>query len=353
MSVLTAAAFLSKWTARFADNTTRDISEADMREFVEDIKDSFSNILGGTVITAWKDPCIVATTANITLSGEQTIDGVLTSASRVLVKAQTTTSQNGIYVSAAGAWSRATDADAASELEGAAVGVTQGTLYANTVWLQTTDSITLGSSAIQWQQIGFGVSSQNLTQVLTQGNDGGGLGIENIADPSSAQDAATKAYVDNRTSAASETTAGIAEIATQAETNTGTDDARFITPLKLKNVATSGTYTPTLTGVTNIASSVAYQCQYMKVGSVVTVSGRLGAQATATTTDTTLAISLPIASNFTTDRNASGVAYQSDANRNTGGAIRSDISSDKAEFIYRSESTSMRSFYFTFTYEIL
>jgi hypothetical protein len=53
----------------------------------------------------------VATTGNITLSGEQTIDGVLTSASRVLVKDQTDPKENGIYLSGAGAWARAEDMD--------------------------------------------------------------------------------------------------------------------------------------------------------------------------------------------------------------------------------------------------
>ena len=53
----------------------------------------------------------VATTGNITLSGEQTIDGFLTSTSRVLVKDQTDPTENGIYVTAAGAWTRAEDFD--------------------------------------------------------------------------------------------------------------------------------------------------------------------------------------------------------------------------------------------------
>jgi hypothetical protein len=78
-----------------------------------------------------------ATTANITLSAEQTIDGVLTSASRVLVKNQTTASQNGIYVSAAGAWARATDLDAWSEAIGAIVPITAGTVNGNSNYIST------------------------------------------------------------------------------------------------------------------------------------------------------------------------------------------------------------------------
>jgi hypothetical protein len=78
-----------------------------------------------------------ATTANITLSGEQTIDGVTTSASRVLVKNQTTASQNGIYVSAAGAWARATDLDAWSEAIGAIVPITSGTVNGNSNYIST------------------------------------------------------------------------------------------------------------------------------------------------------------------------------------------------------------------------
>ena len=59
-----------------------------------------------------KDACVAATTANITLSAPQTIDGVsVVAGNRVLVKDQTTAATNGIYVVAAGAWTRAVDAD--------------------------------------------------------------------------------------------------------------------------------------------------------------------------------------------------------------------------------------------------
>lgn len=96
-----------------------------------------------------------ATTANITLSGTQTIDGVALSAGdRVLVKDQTTASQNGIYVVAAGAWNRATDADSAAKLHGGTfVFVEQGTANADSGWVVTTDgAITLGTTSITWVQ---------------------------------------------------------------------------------------------------------------------------------------------------------------------------------------------------------
>lgn len=92
-----------------------------------------------------------ATTANITLSGEQTIDGVATSASRVLVKDQSTASENGIYVSAAGAWARSTDMDADAEIPGALTFVEAGTVNAARQYVVITPSpITLGSTSIEW-----------------------------------------------------------------------------------------------------------------------------------------------------------------------------------------------------------
>jgi hypothetical protein len=109
------------------------------------------------VVSGWKEPADTATTADITLSGEQTIDGVLTSASRVLVKNQSSALQNGIYTTAAGAWSRATDSNTAVELEGAAVTVSAGTTQANTTWVQTSDNITLETTAIAWSPLGTSV----------------------------------------------------------------------------------------------------------------------------------------------------------------------------------------------------
>lgn len=102
-----------------------------------------------------KDPVRIATTANITLSGTQTIDGIaVVAGDRVLVKDQTIASANGIYIVAAGAWTRATDADVSAELpEGSAIWVQNGTANGNTRWVHTTaGTITLGTTNLIFTQ---------------------------------------------------------------------------------------------------------------------------------------------------------------------------------------------------------
>jgi phage-related tail fiber protein len=108
----------------------------------------------------WKEPVRAASTANITLSGAQTIDGVsVIAGDRVLVKNQSAGADNGIYVAASGAWSRAADYDAASELVGGTVFVSEGTANGNSQWTMTTDApITLGTTALVWTQAGGGTS---------------------------------------------------------------------------------------------------------------------------------------------------------------------------------------------------
>ena len=96
----------------------------------------------------------VATTANIGLSGTMTIDGVAVAAGdRVLVKNQTTDSQNGIYVVGVGAWSRASDMDSWTEVPSAFVFVQQGTENADKGYVCTADQGgTIGTTAISWVQ---------------------------------------------------------------------------------------------------------------------------------------------------------------------------------------------------------
>jgi len=95
-----------------------------------------------------------ATTGPIALSAAQTVDGVVLAAGdRVLVKDQADAKQNGLYLVAAQAWTRTTDADTGAKLtSGARVGVEEGTINAGKVWyLATAGAITLGTTALQFK----------------------------------------------------------------------------------------------------------------------------------------------------------------------------------------------------------
>lgn len=146
---------------------------------------------------AWKDSCRVATQSNLTIASPgATIDGItMVAGDRVLVKAQSTGSENGIYAFVAGAspMTRTLDMNTAAEVEQATTLVEEGT-NAGTSWRQTAVNVTLGSTTLTFTQFGASVSQ------------------------------------------ATETSMGIAELATQAETNTGTDDLRIVTPLKLADI---------------------------------------------------------------------------------------------------------------------
>lgn len=112
---------------------------------------------------------------------------------RVLLKDQSSPAQNGIYVwnGPAVPMTRSADANAAAELKSAVVGVDEGNINADTTWRQTEVPVTLGVDSVVWVQFGASVPQ------------------------------------------ATESIAGKAEIATQGETDAGTDDQRIVTPQKL------------------------------------------------------------------------------------------------------------------------
>lgn len=113
----------------------------------------------------WKNPVVAATTTNGTLAtafeNGDTIDGVaLTTGDRILLKDQTTQTENGIYtVNASGAPTRATDADSTVELNSATVFVMGGTVNADRAYTQTTNNVTIGTHNIVWVQFGGGGST--------------------------------------------------------------------------------------------------------------------------------------------------------------------------------------------------
>jgi hypothetical protein len=128
-----------------------------------------------------------ASTANLTLSGTQTVDGIaLIAGDRILVKDQTTPAQNGIYAVAAGAWARVTDADTWNENVSAYVWVEQGTTNADTGWVSTADQGgTLNTTAINWTQFsgaGSITAGAGLTKTGSTLDVGAGTGIAVAAD---------------------------------------------------------------------------------------------------------------------------------------------------------------------------
>jgi hypothetical protein len=118
---------------------------------------------------------VAATTANVALASAlengDTLDGVtLATGNRILVKNQTTTSENGIYVvQASGQPSRATDFDTALEVDsGDFVFVSSGTANAATGWVQTSQPATIGTDPITFTQFsGAGTYSAGTGLTLT------------------------------------------------------------------------------------------------------------------------------------------------------------------------------------------
>ena len=109
-----------------------------------------SNLIDGL---DYKQDAFCSTTANITLSGIQNLDGTTGAADvRVLVQHQTTATQNGIYLMKSGSWVRTTDADTGLKLQWAVVQVANGTLYGSKVFRCAVASITLGSTNIVWTE---------------------------------------------------------------------------------------------------------------------------------------------------------------------------------------------------------
>lgn len=141
----------------------------------------------------WKQSARAATTTNGTLAtayeNGDTLDGVtLATGDRILLKDQTTGSENGIYVVAAsGAPTRATDMPAASDGKGVAVTVTSGTVNADRVYIQTADTATVGTNALTWSQLGGGGTVYTAGDGLSESpagtfNVATGTGLETSSD---------------------------------------------------------------------------------------------------------------------------------------------------------------------------
>ncbi len=110
----------------------------------------------------------------------------------------------------------------------------------------------------------------------------------------------------------------------------------------------SGTYLPTLTNVANLDASTAYNAQYMRVGNVVAVSGKVDVDPTALLS-TKLGISLPIASTLSAAEKCAGTANANSIASEVG-AIEGDIVNNRAQLEWITVSVANHSMYYDFQY---
>jgi hypothetical protein len=226
-----------------------------------------------------KASCVAATTADITLSGAQTIDGVsIIAGNRVLVKNQSLSQNNGLYLCASGSWTRTTDANTWDALTSAFTFIEQGTTNADCGFVCTANAGgTLGTTALPWSQFsgagtftaGTGLtltgSVFSLTSPVAVANGGTGLtslgsGVATfLGTPSSANLAA--AVTD-------ETGSGALVFASSPTLVTPTLGAATAT--SLNGVTLTGTSTPALsvTGTASVSGT--------NTGDQTTITGNAG-----------------------------------------------------------------------------
>lgn len=135
-----------------------------------------SRIDGMTTSVAVKPPCITATNAAITLSGEQQVGGVpVVEGDRVLVKNQTDTTTNGIYIVSTGDWTRAPDFDGARDAVYGTLVIVVSTTGANILYRVTCtdDPIVFGTSHITFAVL---TNSSGILNITDFGVSGGGTG---------------------------------------------------------------------------------------------------------------------------------------------------------------------------------
>jgi hypothetical protein len=226
-----------------------------------------------------KASCVAATTADITLSGAQTIDGVsIVAGNRVLVKNQSLSQNNGIYLCASGSWTRTTDANTWDALTSAFTFIEQGTTNADCGFVCTANAGgTLGTTALPWSQFsgagtftaGTGLtltgSVFSLTSPVAVANGGTGLtslgsGVATfLGTPSSANLAAA---------VSDETGSGALVFASSPTLVTPTLGAATAT--SLNGVTLTGTSTPALSvsGTASVSGS--------NTGDQTTITGNAG-----------------------------------------------------------------------------
>ncbi len=157
----------------------------------------------------YKEAVRASSSINHALTGEQTVDGVACVAGdRVLLKAQTDASENGIWVVAVGAWARSADANVSAEVQpGMTCWVSEGTVNGDKRWsLSTNAPITLGTTGLTFVQSGTSGGVSDVTASGGVASSGGAtpnitLNLPGLTDEPAPADADTVPAYDASASA--------------------------------------------------------------------------------------------------------------------------------------------------------
>ena len=264
-----------------------------------------------------KASCVYSTTNNITLSGLAVQAGgdwvaTLTAGDRILVKNQTLSQFNGIYVAAAGTWARSSDMNTWAEVPSAFTFIESGTTLADTGWVCTSNQGgTIDVTPITWSQFSGAGSYLAGTGLTLTGNT---FSITNTAVTAAAYGSAsqvatftvnaqgqlTLAASTSIAIAASQITSGTIDSARLSGSYSGITGLGTLGDLTVTNTITgsvsgnAGTAT-TATKATNLAAGAAGSVPYQTAadtttflaagsnGQVLTLAGGLPSWATPAT----------------------------------------------------------------------
>ena len=282
---------------------------------------------GGSSDLDVKNSCRVATTTNITLSGSQTIDVVsIIADDRVLVKNQSTGSENGIYICQTDTWTRASDFDSDSEVTtGAFTFIEEGTINKYTGWVLTTyNPITVGTDGLEFTQFSGGANDTAITNETTRATAAEGVNATNIATNASAistnvtaistNASAISTNVTNIATNASAISTNVTAISTNASaisTNV-TNIATNTSAISTNTSAISTNVTDITTNATNIATNAS---------AISTNASAISTNVTAISTNVT-----DIATNVTNiATNASAISTNASAISTNASAISTNV----------------------------